>query len=88
MVEFPVARYLLIIENAGDNLSAYFPDVPGCVTVGDTVEEVRRHAHEALTGHLEDEPELPNERGLRELLEAGEVDEAGAEAITWVQYVR
>jgi len=31
--------YLVIIENAGPNYSAYSPDVPGCISVGDSEEE-------------------------------------------------
>jgi predicted RNase H-like HicB family nuclease len=45
-------RYGIIIEQAEGNLSAYVPDVPGCVTTGRTVEEVRSHMREALTLHL------------------------------------
>jgi predicted RNase H-like HicB family nuclease len=45
-------RYGIIIEQAEGNLSAYVPDVPGCVTTGRTVEEVRDHMREALTLHL------------------------------------
>ena len=45
-------RYGIIIEQAEGNLSAYVPDVPGCVTTGRTVEEVRRNMREALTLHL------------------------------------
>ena len=30
-----------------------FPDVPGCFTFGDTIEEALRYAAEALAGHLE-----------------------------------
>lgn len=31
----------------------YFPDLPGCVTAGDTLEELVANAHEALQLHLE-----------------------------------
>ena len=46
-------RYLVVIEWSGENYSAYSPDVPGCVTVGDTVEETLENMQEALTGHLQ-----------------------------------
>ncbi|MBM4124953.1 MAG: type II toxin-antitoxin system HicB family antitoxin [Nitrospira sp.] len=45
--------YLVIIEKAGDNWSAYLPDVPGCVATGSTPEEVRQLISEALALHLE-----------------------------------
>ncbi len=35
-------RYAVIIEWAETNYSAYVPDLPGCVSVGDTLEEVTR----------------------------------------------
>ena len=46
-------RYTIVIERAPGNYSAYAPDVPGCMTTGQTVEETRRNMVEALTGHLE-----------------------------------
>ena len=33
-------RYAVVIEKAGENYSAYVPDLPGCVATGDTLEEV------------------------------------------------
>ncbi|GAC1395135.1 MAG: type II toxin-antitoxin system HicB family antitoxin [Burkholderiaceae bacterium] len=45
-------RYAVIIENAGANYSAYVPDLPGCVTVGETIEEVRTNIKEAMEFHL------------------------------------
>lgn len=60
--------YLIVIEKAARNYSAYSPDVPGCVTTGKTVEETIRHMHDALRGHLaameEDGENLPKGRGL------------------------
>jgi len=32
-------RYAIVIEKAGNNYSAYVPDLPGCVATGATVEE-------------------------------------------------
>jgi predicted RNase H-like HicB family nuclease len=47
-------KYLVIIEQAADgSFSAYLPDVPGCVSCGDTVEEVKSLIREALEFHLE-----------------------------------
>jgi predicted RNase H-like HicB family nuclease len=45
-------RYRIIIEKAESNLSAYAPDLPGCVTTGRTVEEILANMREALTLHL------------------------------------
>ena len=45
--------YPAIIERAGRNYSVYFPDLPGCVSVGDTIEKTALAAEEALSLHLE-----------------------------------
>ncbi|HXP83081.1 MAG TPA: type II toxin-antitoxin system HicB family antitoxin [Bryobacteraceae bacterium] len=46
-------RYPVIIEQTGTGYSAYSPDVPGCVAVGDTQEETRRNFRDALAAHFE-----------------------------------
>ena len=46
-------RYAIVIENAGANYSAYVPDLPGCVAVGDTLDEVERQIREAIEFHLD-----------------------------------
>ena len=48
-----MARYLILIERGKHNYSAYVPDVPGVIAVGDTMEEVTREMREALEFHLE-----------------------------------
>jgi predicted RNase H-like HicB family nuclease len=47
-----VRRYLVVIEKATGNYSAYVPDLPGCVATGYTVEEVEREIREAIEFHL------------------------------------
>ena len=46
-------RYLVIIEKANGNYSAYSPDVPGCVATGATREAAEREMRAALQMHLE-----------------------------------
>ena len=46
-------RYLIIIEKAKGNYSAYSPDGPGCVATGATREEAESEMHQALQLHLE-----------------------------------
>ena len=43
----------IVIEDSGSKLSAYVPDLPGCVATGTTVEEVTAHIREAIALHLE-----------------------------------
>jgi predicted RNase H-like HicB family nuclease len=45
-------RFLVVIERADGNYSAYAPDLPGCVATGETVEEVERNMHEAIEMHI------------------------------------
>ncbi len=46
-------RYAVVIERAEGNLSAYVPDLPGCVATGQTVAEVTREIRDAIEFHLE-----------------------------------
>ena len=48
-----MAKILVIIEKGETSFGAYSPDVPGCVAVGDTKEEVEQRMREALRSHLE-----------------------------------
>jgi len=50
-------RYAIVIEKAENNYAAYVPDLPGCVTTGETIEEAEEQIREAIEFHL---------RGLRE----------------------
>ena len=55
-------KYAIVIEHGENNLSAYVPDLPGCITTGRTVEEIDRNMHEAIELHLEglcEESEMP-----------------------------
>ena len=46
-------RYAIVIEKAGNNYSAYVPDLPGCVATGANVEEAEAQIREAIEFHLE-----------------------------------
>ncbi len=45
-------RYAIVIEHAGNNLSAWVPDLPGCVAAARTREEVQSLIREAIEMHL------------------------------------
>ena len=45
-------RYAVVIERAGNNYSAYVPDLPGCVATGRTLEETELEIREAIEFHL------------------------------------
>ena len=63
-----MARILVIIEKGEHSYGAYSPDVPGCVAVGDTREEVEQLMKEALQEHLQmmREENLPLPQSLTE----------------------
>ncbi len=46
-------QYTILIEKGETSYGAYIPDLPGCVAVGETIEEVRALIHEAIEFHLE-----------------------------------
>jgi predicted RNase H-like HicB family nuclease len=46
------AYYPAIIERGDHGFGVYFPDLPGCVSAGSTVQEAALGAEEALNGHL------------------------------------
>ena len=46
-------RYLVVVEKGPTSYGAYVPDLPGCVAVGETREEVLASIHEAIEFHLE-----------------------------------
>jgi len=46
-------RYAVVIERAEGNYAAYVPDLPGCVSTGETLEEVAKNIREAIQFHVE-----------------------------------
>jgi predicted RNase H-like HicB family nuclease len=65
-----VYRFLVVIEKANGNYSAYSPDLPGCVATGQTREEVERNMHEAIDLHvhglMEDNLPIPQSESFAE----------------------
>ena len=45
-------RFLIVIEKAEGNYSAYSPDLPGCVATGRTREQAARNMHKAIEFHI------------------------------------
>ena len=65
-------RYLIVVEKADGNYSAYSPDIPGCVAVGDTQKELLRNMREAIEFHvqslIEDKLPVPKPRTKAEYI--------------------
>jgi len=46
-------QYFVIYEKAGENYSAYVPDLPGCIACGDTLDETERLMKTAIELYIE-----------------------------------
>ncbi len=57
-------RYMVVIEKGDNSFGAYVPDLPGCVAVGESEEEVIKLTQEAIELHLEDLSETGAEHPL------------------------
>jgi predicted RNase H-like HicB family nuclease len=69
-------RYAVVIERGERNYSAYVPDLPDCVSVGDTLEEAKAEIREAIEFHLEGMREdglpIPKPSSEADYVEVGE----------------
>ena len=48
----PTVFFPAIIERGPEGFGVFFPDLPGCVSAGATMQEAALGAEEALSGHL------------------------------------
>ena len=67
-------RYAIVIEKLKSNYSVFVPDLPGCVAIGATLEEIEQQIKQAIAFHLdslrqEDLP-IPEPTTLCEYVEA------------------
>ena len=46
-------KYAVVFEKSLTGYGAFVPDLPGCVSVGDTLAEAERNIREAIEGHIE-----------------------------------
>ena len=46
-------RYAVVFEQTPNNYCAYAPDLPGCVSTGETWEEMQEAVREAIAFHVE-----------------------------------
>lgn len=67
-------KYVVVIEKANGNLSAYVPDLPGCVATGEDLKDVNTNIREAIRFHLdglrEDGVPIPKPESLCEYVDA------------------
>ncbi len=81
-----MAGYIALVhKDEGTSYGVIFPDVPGCVSAGDTFEQAVANAAEALAGHLAlmkaDGDAIPAPRSYDELKRDPEFADDSADAI-------
>ena len=81
-----MAGYIALVhKDAGTSYGVSFPDVPGCISAGDTFEEAVALAAEALAGHFaamrQDGDPIPPPRSFEELKRDPEFIDGAADAI-------
>lgn len=89
MIAMPGYYIALVHKDEGTSYGVSFPDVPGCISAGDTFEEAVANAAEALAGHLAlmdaDGDPVPAPRSFEELrCDRGFVDESADAIVTIV----
>lgn len=80
-----MANYIAIVhKEAKTDFGVSFPDFPGCVTAGQTVDEAKDLAQEALALHIkgviEDGDQLPAPSKLEDIM----ADADGADAVAYL----
>jgi predicted RNase H-like HicB family nuclease len=72
-------KYLIVLEKTASGYSAYSPDVLGCISTGENIENTIQNMKEALIFHLEsilnDNEPIPQPQGVQSYLEAIEMSE-------------
>ncbi len=65
-------RFLVVIEKAEENYSAYSPDLPGCVATGETREDAEQNIYSAIEMHvrglIEDNLPIPGPQSFSEYI--------------------
>jgi predicted RNase H-like HicB family nuclease len=80
------AGYIALVHKDKDtSYGVSFPDVPGCISAGDTFEEAIDNASQALAGHLAvmeaDGDSVPDARSLEELKQDAEFVDDSIDAV-------
>ena len=70
-----VMRYMVVVERGETSWGAHVPDLPGCVAVGESREEVLRLIREAIELHIDglkqDGQPVPTPTSEGEFVEVG-----------------
>ena len=76
-----MANYIAVVhKDPNSDFGVSFPDFPGCITAGSTIDEAKDMAHDALTLHikgmLEDREEIPAPSKLEDIMADPEYSDA------------
>ncbi len=78
-------KYLVIIESAKSNFTAYSPDVADCTATGNTVEDAVKQMKSALEQYFEGAETLPEPKGLTHYMNDPEFKKEATDYILQVE---
>jgi len=86
MAKDDIKGYIALVHKARDtSYGVSFPDVPGCISAGDTFEDAIANAAEALAGHFSvmraDGEPIPRPRSIEALRDDAEFVADAADAV-------
>lgn len=78
-----MSKYIAIVhKDDNSDFSVSFPDFPGCITAGETIDEAKDMAEEAITLHIqgmiEDGEQLPGPSKLEDIMNDPDYGDASA----------
>ena len=88
-----MANYIAIVhKDPKSDFGVSFPDFPGCITAGSTIDEAKDMAHDALSLHikgmLEDGDIIPASSKLEDIMDDPDYSDAAAILIVSVSEVK
>ena len=88
-----MANYIAIVhKDPKSDFGVSFPDFPGCITAGSTIDEAKDMAHDALSLHikgmLEDGDIIPSPSKLEDIMEDPDYSDAAAILVVSVSEVK
>jgi predicted RNase H-like HicB family nuclease len=84
-----MANYIAVVhKEPNSDFGVSFPDFPGCITAGSTIDEVKDMAHDALSLHIkgmiEDGEKIPDPSKLENIMADPEYSDAVAVLVVTV----
>ena len=88
-----MANYIAVVhKDPKSDFGVSFPDFPGCITAGSTIDEAKDMAHDALSLHikgmLEDGDNIPDPSKLEDIINDTDYSDAAAILVVSVSEVK